>query len=341
MLRAASIGLGWWSDELAGAVQGVSDRIGIVTCHSRSAQKRAAFADRFATGQRDSYDAVLADPEVDAVILTTPHSLHAEHIVRAAEAGKHVFVEKPLALTATSARRAVGACENANVVLAVGHNRRFSAAAQRLKAMWEAGAFGVVLHLEANFSAPGGLSYVTGQWRANRVESPAGAIAGLGVHMIDLLCWLAGPVERLTARATRRAVPVDIDDATSALLDFASGATGYLGSLFACPYTSFLNVYGTRANAFAAVDANVLEIVRPGGEREACDIAPVDTLRAELEEFADACADGGRTFRVRPAEAVHNVAVMEAIAVSAARDSVPVEPGRPTRAVPRQPVAPT
>ena len=326
MLRAASVGLGWWSDELAAAVQGASKQIGIVTCTSRSAEKRAAFAAKFGTAQHQSYAAVLADPGVDAVILTTPHSRHAEQVIQAAEAGKHVFVEKPFTLTAESGRRAAAACAAAGVVLAVGQNRRFSAAAQALKAMWDAGEFGTVLHLEANFSAPGALSYTPEKWRANRVESPAGGLAGLGIHMIDLLCWLAGPVRRLTAQARRRAVSVDIDDTTSALLDFASGATGYLGSVFACPYTSFLNVYGTQANAFAAVDADGLKIQRPGGQAAAKEIVPVDTLKAELEEFAAACT-GGPAFRVRPAEAIHNVAVMEAIAASAARNAAPVDLG--------------
>jgi len=324
MLRAASIGLGWWSDELAGAIQGASDKIGIVTCYSRSAEKRVAFANKFRTAQHESYAAILADPGVDAVILTTPHSLHAEHVTRAAEAGKHVFVEKPFTLTAESGRCAAAACEAAGVVLAVGQNRRFSAAAQALKAMWEAGDFGTVLHLEANFSAPGALSYTPEKWRANRVESPAGALAGLGIHMIDLLCWLAGPVERLTAQAMHRAVSVDIDDTTSAILKFASGTTGYPGSVFACPYTSFLNVYGTHGNAFAAIDGNGLTIQKPGGQPESKEIAPVDTLKAELEEFAAACG-GETTFRVHPAEAIHNVAVMEAIAASAMRNSAPVD----------------
>ena len=69
----------------------------------------------------------------------------------------------------------------------------------------------------------------------------------------------------LVAQAKRRAVPVDIEDTTSAILGFAAGPTGYLGSLFACPYTSYLNVYGTEANAFAAIDANRLTVQRPGG----------------------------------------------------------------------------
>lgn len=324
MLRAASIGLGWWSDELAGAVQGKSEALRIVTCMSRSAEKRRAFAERFGTGEHETYDGVLADPEIDAVILTTPHSLHAEHAIAAAKAGKHVFVEKPFTVTAESARRAAAACESAGVVLAVGQNRRFCPAAQVLKEMWDAGDFGTVLHLEANFSAPSALAYTPDRWRAQRSESPAGGLAGLGIHMIDLLCWLAGPVVRLSGQAKRRALSVDIDDTTSALFDFASGATGYLGSMCAAPYTSFLNIYGTDANAFAAVDANRLEVQPRGGEREEKPLTPVDTLKAELEEFAAACT-GGPPFRVRPEEAIHGVAVMEAIAASAERGATPIE----------------
>jgi predicted dehydrogenase len=324
MLRAASIGLGWWSDELAEAVQGRSEAIRVASCYSRSAEKRAAFAEKFGTAQHDSYEAVLADPEIDAVILTTPHSQHAEQVIQAAGAGKQVFVEKPFTLTAASGRAAAQACARAGVVLAVGQNRRFCAAAQALRGLMDAGAFGTVLHLEANISAPGGLGYTPERWRANRVESPGGALAGLAVHLIDLLCWLAGPARRITAQAKRRAVPVDIDDTTSVLIDFESGATGYLGTLFACPNTSFLNVYGTEANAFAAIAGNELKVQLPGLAPEARPLEPVDTLKVELEEFARACA-GGPAFRVRPEEAIHNVAVMEAIVASAAHGSAPVE----------------
>lgn len=330
MLRAASIGLGWWSDELAGAVQGKSDALEIVSCTSRSAEKRAAFAEKFGAAQHESYEAVLDDPAVDAVILTTPHSLHAEHVILAAEAGKHVFVEKPLALNAESGARAAAACERAGVVLAVGQNRRFSAVALALRDMLDSGRFGRLLHLEANFSAPGGLAYTPERWRANRVESPGGALMGLGIHMIDLLCWLAGPVRWVSAQAKRLAVSVDIDDTTSAILEHESGATGYLGSHFACPYTSFLNVYGTEANAFAAVDAGELRVQSSGGSAEPRELAPVDTLKVELEEFASACG-GGPPFRVRPQEAIHNVAVVEAIVASAAQGASPVEvPAEPS-----------
>ncbi len=323
MLRAASIGLGWWSDELAGAVQGKTDLLRIDSCYSRSQDKRNAFAVKFGTGQHETFEDLLADPALDAVILSTPHSLHGEHVTRAAQAGKHVFVEKPFTLTAESGRRAAMACTAAGVVLAVGQNRRFSAVGQILKTMLEAGDFGTVLHLESNFSVPSALAYTADRWRANRIESPAGGLAGLGVHMIDLMCWLAGPVVSVSAQAKRRAVSVDMDDTTSALFEFASGPTGYLGTSMACPNTSFLNLYGTKANAFARVDANELELEVAGGQAPAREVAPVDTLKAELEEFAAACT-GGPAFRVRPEEAIHNVAVMEAITASAATGMAPV-----------------
>lgn len=325
MLRAASVGLGWWSGELAGAIQGRSKEIQVASCFSRSPEKRSAFAEKFGTRQHPSYAAALDDPDVDAVVLTTPHSLHVEHVMQAAAAGKHVFVEKPLALTAETARAAAAACEGAGVVLAVGLNRRFSAAGQAIKAMWEAGEFGDVVHLEANFSAGGALGYRAGQWRAERSEMPAGTVAGLGVHMLDLMCWLAGPATRVVAQAKHIVAPVDIDDTSSAIFEFASGPTGYLGGSYVSPYTSFLNVYGTKANAFAAVDADQMTVQAPGKQPEPRQLEPVDTLKAELEEFAGACS-GGAPYRVRPEEAVHNVAVMEAMMISAARNSAPINP---------------
>src|SRR5436305_9394909 len=194
MLRVASVGLGWWSDELAKSVAGKSARLRIVACTSRSPEKRHIFAERFGARPLAGYDDVLADAAIDAVLLTTPHSLHAEHVIAAARAGKHVFVEKPFTLTAASGRRAATTCARAGVVLAVGHNRRFLPAARALKHMVEAQEFGTVLHVEANFSAPGALSYTPERWRASRVESPAGALAALGIHMIDTMTWLFGPV---------------------------------------------------------------------------------------------------------------------------------------------------
>lgn len=328
MLRVASIGLGWWSDELAKAIQGKSGAIRVASCYSRTPEKRKAFAARFGTSAHDSYEAVLADKDIDAVLVTTPHSLHAEHVMQAAASGKHVFVEKPFTLTAASGRAAADACAKAGVVLAVGHNRRHLGAFKEIKRMLAAGELGTVLHAEAHFSAPGALSYTPERWRAKRTESPAGAIAALGIHMIDALCWLLGPVARVSAIAKRRAVPVDIDDTTSALLEFAAGPTGYLGTLFACPWTSTLSVFGTGANAFSQADGTRLVVHRAGADPVEVPVDKVDTLSAELEEFAAACA-GSAAYRVTPEEAIHDVAVMEAMVASAANAAAPVRVASP------------
>ena len=317
MLRCASIGMGWWSDELADAVQGKSDAIRIATCFTRSPEKRAAFAAKYGTQTHESYEAVLADDGIDAVILTTPHSTHAEQVIAAAAAGKHVFCEKPFTLNRASAEAAAEACAGAGVVLAIGQNRRYHSATQALKAMLEEGALGTILHAEANFSVPSALGYPPDLWRSNRIESPAGSVTGLGIHMIDALIHLLGPIARVAAQAYRRAVPVDIDDTTSVLFAFESGVSGYLGTLFACPHTSYINIYGTGGNAFAQVDNSRLTVQPADGAARDEPIEPQDTLRLELDEFAAAVAGAAR-FTVTPAEAVHGIAAMEALVAAAA-----------------------
>ncbi|MEP9379360.1 Gfo/Idh/MocA family oxidoreductase [Aquabacter sp. CN5-332] len=333
-LKVASIGLGWWSDELAKSVEG-SDKIKIVACVSRSKAKRDAFAARFGARPIETYEQALADPEIDGVILTTPHSMHGDHVRMAAAAGKHVFVEKPFTLQPSDGADATEACRKAGVVLAVGHNRRFSSGGAWLKEQIDSGALGTILHAEANISAPGALGYTEDRWRANRTESPGGAISGLGIHMIDLLTWLLGPVTRLNANAIRRAVPVDMDDTTSALFQFSSGATGYLGTIFVSPFQSFLTVYGTKGIAQIAPEANTGWLrpagapggwtKAPGGPEEVKTFDPIDTLTAELEEFADTCAGRG-SYRVLPEEAIHNVAIMQGIVESAAHEGKAVVP---------------
>ena len=142
MLRAASVGLGWWSDELASSIQGKSNALRITACSSRSPEKRNAFARKFSAQPYETYEAVLADPAIDAVILTTPHSLHAAHVIQAAKAGKHVFVEKPFDVSAVAAKDAADACREAGVVLAVGHNRRFAPAALAIRKLVNEGGLG-------------------------------------------------------------------------------------------------------------------------------------------------------------------------------------------------------
>ena len=327
MLQCASIGLGWWGAEHAAATQGKSELLRIEACHTDSGDRAADaaamrdFADRYDARPFARFDELLADQTIDAVIITTPHSRHVPQIIAAAEAGKHVFVEKPLALSLESGRSALDACRKQGVVLAVGHNRRFMSALTVIKNLVEEGALGTILHAEAHFSWPGGLTYPKGYWRADPAEAPAGAMTATCIHMIDSFAYLLGPIERVIAAHTKhRAVALGIDDTTSFLVEFQSGPTGYIGGTIAAPDMTSLNVYGSAASIYAGIDEEQVTLHRALGPREALPIEPVEqaeTLRLELEEFARACAGDGR-FRVDPEDALRNVAVMEA-AITAIR----------------------
>ena len=321
MLRVAAIGLGWWANELAQSIHQRSNKIMIVGCYSRSAKRREMFATRYDAKPHNSYQSILNDENIEAVLLCTPHSQHAKQVEEAARSGKHVFVEKPFTLCAESGERAANVCKRADRIIAVGHNRRFSAAVQEVKRMLEAGEFGTAVHCEANFSNPRSISYDADSWRANRTESPGGGIAGMGVHMIDAMTHFFGPIVRVSAQSKRLVLKVDMDDATSALFDFKNGQTGYLATLTTCPSTTYFNLYGTKANAFADPDANRLWIKKVNEELSEVGLVQVDTLLAELEEFADACA-GRLDFRIRPANAIHTVAVMQAMVRSATQEKI-------------------
>src|SRR5947207_2810923 len=126
MINAAIVGLGWWGKTLVEAVQGTSEEIRFVAGATRTVTPEVqAFAAAQAFRLAPSYDALLADPAVQAVVLATPHSLHAQELAAAAAAGKHVFCEKPFALTRRDAEASVAAARQAGITLGLGYNRRF------------------------------------------------------------------------------------------------------------------------------------------------------------------------------------------------------------------------
>ena len=121
MIKAAIIGMGNWGHNLVSHVQGKSQQIQFIAGATRTPEKAQAFANEFQLKLFDSYEALLASDEVDAVVLATPHSLHSEQIIAAAKAGKHVFSEKPIGLDLPSAKAAAQACKDYDVVLSVGY----------------------------------------------------------------------------------------------------------------------------------------------------------------------------------------------------------------------------
>ena len=323
MINAAIIGLGRWGQNLVNSVQEKSDAIRFVAGATRTVAKAAAYAREKGFPLHDSYAKVLADPKVEAVVLATPHTRHAAQVVAAAKAGKHVFTEKPLALTAASARAAVGACGKARVTLAVGYNWRFQPALQELKRMLEDGRLGKLLHLEGNFCGPSVYRFPRTHWRQGRAEGPAGGMTGRGVHTLDAYLYLAGRVSTVHAQSFRRALDYGLDDTTSMLFRFANGASGYLGTVIATAETWRMQVFGSRGWAEVGdvehlttwqmrvcyVDPQNLHVHQ---KPQVLTFPQVSTERAELENFARAIEEG-RPLAVPGGDEEHGVAVFEAI----------------------------
>jgi predicted dehydrogenase len=314
----AAVGVGAWGRVLAdAAARGTG--LAVVACTSRSADSRTAFAETHDCRALASFDAVLTDPEVEGVLITTPHSLHAEQAVAAAEAGKHVFVDKPFTLTLAEARRATDACRRARVVLAVGHQRRRQAASRFMKRMLDDGTLGRVAQIEGNFSASIGFTLKPGMWRTVPAETPGGPMTNLGIHHVDTYRYLLGPIARVLALVRRVALTgVEIDDATSILFEFASGSLGYLGTSWVhANRTAVITMHGTEAQAWSEEDGTRLFLARRGQpERTPVPLAAVDPVVEELAEFAR-CVREGASPEVGGDEASANIAVLEAIVESA------------------------
>lgn len=321
-VRIGFVGLGWWGRTLAAATRRSGAAAVAVGC-AGGGEARDKFAAEYGCPTVSEVDAVLADPAVDAVVLATPHTTHADLAVRAAQAGKHVFVEKPLALDVAGARRAVDAAAAAGVVLQVGHNRRFQTANRRIKQMIEAGELGVVHQLEANFSGPTAFGWPAGAWRQRTAEMPGGGLTVMGVHMVDTMHYLVGTPELVFGRSKRILSLTDVDEATGALLEFASGPIGYLGTSVVIPNVVGLAVFGSEAAVWNEEDGTRLfRQVRGEKTRTEQPVQPNDTLAEELAEFAR-CARTGEPPEVDGAAGLAAVATMAAI-VDSARTGAPV-----------------
>jgi predicted dehydrogenase len=294
------------------------------------------FAQEHGVRLLDGYEALLADPEVDAVVLATPHSAHAQQVIAAAQAGKHVFCEKPFALTRGDAEAAVAAAHKAGVALGVGYNRRFHPEMTKLRERIRSGALGVVMHVEATMTFPNALYLTPSQWRANREETPCGGLTPMGVHAIDGMIDLCGPIEQVYCQSFRRAVEIDADDTTSMLFRMKQGMSGYLGTITATGPGFSFQVFGSEGwvrldgmthVAGASSEERRTRLFATGkfqplkGPLEVWEAEPYDSTRAALEAFA-AAASGGPEFPITPDQIVHGAAVTEAVVRSAASGNV-------------------
>jgi predicted dehydrogenase len=282
--------------------------------------------------QQDSplrtYDEVLQDRQVQGVVLCTPHTLHTDQIVRAANAGKHVFCEKPLSLSRKDVLLAVRACNESRVVLAVGHEKRFEPPIQELMRMVKAGELGTPLQIEANFVQDKFLSLPPDNWRLSAKEAPAGPMTATGIHLLDLSIGVMGPAERVLASVRTLGSELRNGDTLGILVSFRSGANALLSAILATPFDGRFAVYGSKGWAEVRDKAHpesprgwTLTTHLRGGEKQTRDYPPARAVLSNLEAFADAAA-GSAPYPVPQAEMIANVSALEAIFRSAVSENV-------------------
>ena len=324
--------MGWWGRTLVEAVAD-SDVIRVVGGATRTVSPEVtAFAEAQTLTLAKDFNALLGDKNIDAVVLATPHSQHTEQVMAAAQAGKHVFCEKPFALTKADADAAVAATKHAGVTLGLGYNRRFHPEMTALREKITAGDLGTVLHFEATMTFPNALFLKPEAWRADREETPCGGLTPMGVHAIDGMIDLGGEIEQVFCQSVRRVVQVESDDTTSMLFRMKNGASGYLGTITATGPGFSFQVFGSKGSlrlegmthvAGASSEERRTRLFSTAkwqpikGPAETWEAARLDVTRTCLEAFATA-ASGGTPFLIPTSDMVHGAAVTEAVVKSAA-----------------------
>ena len=315
-LRVACIGMGWWSDVLADAITR-SSKLKIVACFSRSEEKRQAFAKKYGCRTASSYTAILEDTEVEAIVNTTPNDAHLETTRQAARAGKHVFLDKPIANSVSDGRAITEVCRRAGVVLALGYQRRRESHFRWIKKQIDGGAFGRLVNAEANISRDRLGQIDLSSWRYTAAGMPGGVMLQIGVHYADVLDYLIGPIKAVSGRFAQLVLPGDNPDVASLVFEHENGALSTLNASYASASEYYLmNIYGKEATAYYDLHRGLSLLKR--GEKKPVAVAceKNDTFVEELEEFA-AAARGGPPPEVGGEYATTSLAVIRAGIVSA------------------------
>lgn len=322
MLRVSIAGFGWWGRHIAKRITD-NPRFELVSIAEPATGHDDAIAE-FGVQRQPDFADVVANDSVDAIILTTPNPVHVEQVSAAAAAGKHVFCEKPLALTGEGARLAVEACRAAKRVLGIGHERRFEPGLEAIKSMIDQGSLGTIMHTEAAFSHDKLINVPKDNWRTRKSVSPAAGMTGMGIHLTDLYIWMFGKVRTVQALTADRSLGWETGDVVTVQLGFETGLTATLSAVLHTPHFMRFHVFGStrwvelRNDSHPDTPGGIarMDVQASGTALEHHQFPWIDTVDANLNAFADAI-EGKAAYRFAQQEMVHNIEVLEAISASA------------------------
>jgi predicted dehydrogenase len=312
MINTAIVGLGWWGKMLVKAVRDFGAPLRFVRGVTLEPETARDFASEHKISLGTSLDEVLADKSIEAVLLATPHTKHRAQVEAIAAAGKHLYCEKPFALTKADAEAALNACARAGIVIAVGHHFRLMPSMRVLAELKVSGAFGTIMQVEGNYSHDWLADYPADSWRMAAEESRAGGMTGMGIHVLDCFRDLVGPLSRVSAISKARALKLPTGDTTAALIEFENGATGTLGTSIKTPFRWRVAIFGEKCWAESVSETRA--IVRYAGhdEPEVIDRPADNHLGRNLDYFAKAVR-GETTFPISPAGILQTAAALEAV----------------------------
>jgi predicted dehydrogenase len=323
-MRVAVAGLGWWGKQIISCLK-KSPRFEVV-CGVDPVASEATNGFLADHGVRyvSDLDSVLADSNVDGVILATPHQLHEAQCLRVLAAGKELFCEKPLTMTAAGAARVLDACAQAGKVLGVGHERRYEECFEFVGRLVGEGVVGKPLLFDANISHDLFRNIDRSNWRLDPRHAPAGMMTATGIHQTDLCCSYFGSPVEVRAETSSLIFERPATDFVTASVKFASGVRGVVTLLSCVPYYGRVTVFGDKGWVEVVSEGNVdqgkptIVMVCKGtnAPREVTTFQPADTVTANFEAWAAAVA-GETAYRFTPAQLLDNVRIFEAVVASA------------------------
>ena len=293
-VRVASLGMGWWSDVLADAAGRTPD-IEIVKCFTRSEDKRNAFAEKYNCQAVASYGEILADDSIQGIINTTPNPVHLETTRAAAEAGKHVFLDKPIANTISDAKAITQIVKDCGTILSVGYQRRRESHFQWIRDRIAEGKFGKMVQAEANISRDREGKFDLTSWRYTAAGMPGGVMLQIGVHYVDVLETILGQVQSVSGMTSQLVLPGDNPDVAGLLMKHDSGAVSTLSAGYASASEYYLmNIYGKEMTAYYDLHNGLRTLKRHSDEVVPVPCEKNDAIAEELEEFAACIRDGAK-----------------------------------------------
>ncbi|MGD6832427.1 Gfo/Idh/MocA family protein [Sutcliffiella halmapala] len=219
----------------------------------KNPQTAAGFVKQYATSRfYTAYEDLLQDPSIDVVCICTPSGLHADMAIKAIEAGKHVIVEKPLAMTLEDADRVIAAAKKCKVKATVAFQKRYNRPILQMREKLENGSFGKMMHATTSVRWYRDQSYYNqDSWRGTAAMD-GGALMNQSIHNIDLLRWMMGPVRKVSGFTATRRHTMEMEDVGVAILEFESGALGIIEGSTAIYPTNLeasLSLFGTKGTA--------------------------------------------------------------------------------------------